>query len=183
MISNFVLRHSDISTTANQQTASSNYGSWSDWKTISRWTVDLREIIGPDTYDSHSRFKLQLNGISYGYQVGFPGTDPTLGNTYPNQQVQLSIRANGIDLIGSTYQQSTQRLTTRWLATSYFILTQNAQSFYFPNNIASTLFNKGSTQVTFEIELLRCVDNTRVVGSGTNAYPSHIYSFSIVPIS
>lgn len=170
--SSLVLKTSDISTTKNAESASSECGSWSNYKQVTRFNVDLRTCIGPEIYDRHDRFVLRLNSVSW------TAADAGLANSDDHCVIQMS----GLNFVNSTYSIKQKTNTAVYdLCVVNMIPTEN-KTLYFTQNVSMAQFTKSGDFVTIEFDLMRTLDGLPASWGGVDSWPHFVYMFDIYPL-
>ena len=166
-----ILKHSDISTSVNDTTASSSAGNWTNGKQSTTWRVNLRELIGREVYDNHTIFCLRLNQLSLS-TANFPN-----GITDQN----LIIRLSGLEFLNSTYSTKTGNNTRSYNMLLLNMPTQ-ATTYNYSPNISICNFKKSGDNVNLTIELIRMIDEQPAVFGVVDKFPHCAYSFDIYAI-
>lgn len=169
--SSLVLKHSDISSTKNAQTASSSAGDWTNYKQSTRFRVDLRTAIGQEIYSKHDRFILRLNCISW----------TSANSTLAAQDRQVVVRLSGLPWINSSYSCATGTNRAFYDACVINLVPDEARTLYFTPNISMAQFGKVD-QATIQVELIRTIDGVASAYGGVDSFPHMCMHFDIYPV-
>lgn len=170
--SSLVLKTSDISTVRNDETASAECGSWSNYKQSQRFHVNMRDCIGSEIYDAHDMFLLRLNSVSW------TACDPAL-TVFDRQCV---VRMSGLPWVNSTYSIKNKANSNVYDLCVVNITPDENKTLYFSQNISMAQFTKGSDQVTIQMDLVQTLAGAPVAWGGGDAFPHFVFLFDIYPI-
>lgn len=166
-----ILKHSDISTNRNDETASSYAGSWINGKQSTTWNINLRELIGYEIYDNNKIFCLRLNQLSYDV-ANFPNS------VYDNGVI---FKLSGLEFLNSTYSPKTGN-NSRTYDMLLCNLTTTGGTFNYSPNISLCNFKKSQNNVNITIELNQMNSDQPARYGAVDKFPHMCYSFDIYAI-
>lgn len=168
-----VLKHSDISTSLNSDTASSDLGSWTNGKQKTTWNVNMKILLG-HLWNKYDTFLLRLNQVSYS-SADFPATN--------NIDQQVVVTMSGLNFVNSTYDQATGRNSTKYSMLILGMEKSRAIVNNYAPNVSICNFKKGSENIDITIELLRATDGLPASYGIVDKFPHMVFSFDIIPLA
>jgi hypothetical protein len=167
---NLVLKHSSISNSVDE-TFSNAVGSWTGFKRVTKWRVNLLDLLGADVYHKHSHFILRLNSMAYNNPGEYAVTE---------SDQSLYARISGLSWTNSSFDVRTQS-NAPGLPLLLFTMPENiSRSHYLSSNVSTAVFSKTGYTVDIQIEILRTIDDAPPGLWAT--LPHFVWAFSIIPI-
>jgi hypothetical protein len=166
-----LLKHSDISTSTTAVSANSENGSWSNGRQLTKWRVNMRNLLGNEIYDNNELFVLRLNQLSYS-ATNFP-------LSAKDQQVIITL--SGLNFSNSTYDVKSGNNNNK----QQLVLLNMSTNAYVENyspNIGMCNFTKSEENVELTLELIRTIDNLPAQ-FGTTIFPSMVFQFDIYSVN
>lgn len=164
-----LLRHADIDKTNNLQTVNNSVGGWSNYRQITYWNVNIKQLLGQE-YEQYETFGIRLNQWSY-TAVAYPSV-----SQYDTNQI---VYMSGLNWLNSSYSQASGTNTTKApLILAVIPSNSNGVLTYHPNT-SINLFKKSTDVVQIQIEHYRASDGTPVQFAVGNGIPHSVLSFDI----
>ena len=170
-ITNFTLKHSDISSNLLATSASSPCGYWTNGKARTTWYLNLKNLLGSQ-WDEYDEFMITLNQFSNTYST----------YAFTTQDFQWIIKFSGLNFINTGYNQATNNYNGVWEMLNARVqnATPNTQNF---TDIIKARFRKGDPYVALNFDIVRLSDGNFITAGTTDpTIPSIGLSFSITPI-
>lgn len=170
-VSTLYLSTSQISTTANQASASNQVGYWQNGRQQFGFNVKLRQLLG-DAYEKHDKFMISLTKFSYYTEnVAMPAT------------IFAEIQMGGLSWVNSGYEAGT-KTNGYWVTLDNQILGQGFTSTgtsSYADKGKSFIFKKGDQDVLVEFRLLYALSRLPAIPA-TGQWSSFSFEFKIRPL-
>lgn len=169
---NLVLKHSSISSSV-EPSAENAAGSWSAHKRVTKWRVNLLDLLGAETYHKHSHFILRLNSMAY---------NNSGGAAFSESDQAVYARISGLSWTNSSFDVRTQS-NAPGLPLLLFTMPPNvSRSHYLPSNVSTAVFSKTGYTANIQIEILRTIDDQPPELVLGGSLPHFVWAFSIIPV-